>query len=156
MAKPDDRRLACLSAIAAFHITDYLMRAVQPATTSQGEAELKRIRGVLQTDMAHWYDAIEGIANGAKHCGRDHNRGAPFKPGDEASIPPFGFGEGGGFGGFGQGRSHGPGLHSPAADGHVFVDNALGYFLLGCARRFPDHITSIQPSDRDPKFKSAG
>ncbi|MCJ2053692.1 hypothetical protein [Methylobacterium sp. J-070] len=150
MKNPADRRLAYLSAIAAFHIPDYLLRAGPPAT--KPEAELKRIRDVLRSDLIYWYDAIEGMANGAKHCGRD--RGVPFRPGDEEYVPPFGFGEG--FGGFDHGRWDGPGLRAPAGDDHVFVDNALGYFLLACARHFPDHIPDIEPSDWDPKFKPAG
>jgi len=152
MAKPDDRRLVYLSAIAAFHVSDYLLRAA-PASTKP-EVELKRIRDVLRSDLTFWYDAIEGMANGAKHCGRDRNRGAPFMPGDEEYVPPFGFGEG--FGGFGQGRWDRPGLLVPAGGGQIFVDNALSYFLLACARHFPDHIPDIQPSDWDPKFRPVG
>jgi hypothetical protein len=153
MAKPADRRLAYLAAIAAYHIPDYLMRASRPANRDKGDAELKRIRARLRSDLTHWYDVIEGMANGAKHCGRDAKGGAPFKPGDEEYVPPFGFGEG--FGGFGQGRWDGPGLRLSVGDERIFVDNALGYFLLGCARLFPDQIPSIQPSDWDSKFKPA-
>lgn len=150
MAKPDDRRLAYLSAIAVFHIPDYLSRTAPPQT--KPAAELKRIRQVLRSNLTHWYDAIDGMANGTKHCGRDF--GVPFRPGDEQYVPPFGFGEG--FGGFDQGRWDGPGLLVPIGDNQVFVDNALGYFLLACARHFPEHIPSIQPSDWDSKFSSAG
>lgn len=145
MEKADDRRLAYLSAIATYHITDYLMRAAQPSTRAAADAELKRIRETLRYDLREWYEVIEGLANGAKHCGRDAKRGARFTPGDEQYVPPFGFGEG--FGGFGQGRWDGPGLLVPAGDKQIFVDNALAYFLLGCARLFPERIPPISPFD---------
>lgn len=93
------------------------------------------------------------MANGAKHCGRDPNRGAPFTPGNEEYVPAFAADKEGG--GADQGRLDGPGLRVPVGGDQVFVDNALGYFLLACARHFPDHIPSIQPSDWDPKFRSA-
>lgn len=149
MQKPGDRRLAYLSAIAAFHISDYLLRAGPPAT--KPEAELKRIRDVLRSDLNHWYDAVDGVANGTKHCGRDH--GVPFKPDDEEYVPAFAADEEGS--GADQGRWDGPGLLVTVGDERVFVDNALGYFLLACARHFPDRIPSIQPSDWDPKLRSA-
>lgn len=149
MENAGDRRLAYLSAIAAYHITDYLMRAAQPPSRTAADAELKRIRETLQQDLKEFYDVIEGMANGAKHCGRDA-KGPRFTPGDEKYVPPFGFGEG--YGGLGQGRWDGPGLQVPAGDHQIFVDTALAYFLLGCARLFPDRIPSIQPSDWSHKF----
>lgn len=145
MDKADDRRLAYLSAIAAYHVTDYLMRAAKPQNEEAGRAELRRIRDMLRCDLTEFYDVIEGLANGAKHCGRDAKRGARFTPGDEKYVPPFGFGEG--FGGFDQGRWDGPGLLVTVGDKRIFVDTALAYFLLGCATLFPEHIPPISPFD---------
>lgn len=150
MQNTGDRRLAYLSAIAAFHIPDYLSRTIPPAT--KPEAELKRIREVLRSDLTYWYDAIDGMANGTKHCGRDF--GVPFKPGDERYVPAFAADVEGA--GADQGRWDGPGLLVTVGDEQVFLDNALGYFLLACARHFPDHIPSIQPADWDPKFGPVG
>ena len=154
MQKPDDRRLAYLSAIAAFHTLDYLMRTAKPATRAAEDAELKRIRDPLRADLSYWYDAIEGMANGTKHCGRRPDQDARFKPGDERYVPAFAVDVEGA--GADQGRWDGPGLLVTVGDEQVFVDNALGYFLLAGARHFPDHIPSIQPSDWDPKFESFG
>lgn len=145
MANTGDRRLAYLSAISVYHVTDYLMRAAEPPDKAAADTELRRIRSLLRSYLNNWYDAIEGMANGAKHCGRDAKRGAPFKPGDEEYVPCFGFGTGEDIGGFGEGMWNGPGLLVPVGGEVVFIDIALGNFLLCCRSLFPDHIPQIDP-----------
>lgn len=141
MARPDDRRLAYLSAIATFHVTDYLMRAAKPPTEQAGRAELKRIRDLLRADATYFYDAIDGLCNGTKHCGRDNKRGLQFKPGGELYVPKYGTSKT--TEGWDHGKWDGPGLVVMVGSERVFVDHALPAFLLTCQRHFPQHISGL-------------
>ncbi len=146
MARADDRRLAYLSAIATYHITDYLMRASQPPNKTAADAELKRIRELLRSDLDYWYDAIEGMANGAKHCGRDAKRGARFTPGDDLHVPQYGSQKTAD--GWDYGRWDGPGRVVMVGSERVFVDHALAAFLMMCQHHFPQHISGLSRSSR--------
>jgi hypothetical protein len=131
------------------------MRANLPegADRKARKAETERIEGLIRGDCPKYFAAIEGMCHGTKHCGRDDNRGAEFTPGREKVVPPFGFGVA--FAGFGQGRWGAPGMLVPVADDEVFVDSALGYFLLACVQRFPEHIRKISRADWMPQSGQA-
>ena len=139
MKRPGDRRLAYLSAITVFHVTDYLKQATP-------EAERQRRRADLVAADPDVFAVIEGMCHGTKHAGR--NKGdLRFTPGDETLPPVFGFAEAGDCVGFGQGP-FGPQRILVEHNGkqHV-VDEAVVQFLRACQDAFPTHLAGIDLSD---------
>lgn len=141
---PNDRRLAYLSAISAYHLIDYLMRTASPADRAARDAEYKRIEGEVFARCPGAFSIVEGICNGTKHCGRDSITKAQFTPGDETLSRPFGFGPG--CAGFGEG-TFGPQriLVEHSGKLHV-VDEAVVRFLHACRDAFPAHLAGVDLS----------
>lgn len=145
MARPDDRRLAYLSAISAYHIIDYLMRAALPPDRKARRNEFRRISDKIRARCTDSFDVVEGICNGTKHCGRD--TGTPFTPGDEKQTLRFGFGLGPGIGGFGTGH-FGPTRLVLEIEGrkHI-VDAVIRAFLIATIDAFPDELGHVLPAE---------
>lgn len=140
-----DRRRAYLATIAAYHVIDYILRANVPhgAPRPIRKAELERIERLIQRDGPQYFEVVEGMANGAKHCGRDAVDQSRFSPGDERYVPPYGSDPGSTA--YDYGRWDGPGLLVRAGDGEVFVDIALDVFLCACLRHFPQLFPGMTP-----------
>ncbi|MCJ2059186.1 hypothetical protein MKL09_21925 [Methylobacterium sp. J-048] len=141
---PNDRRLAYLSAISAYHVMDYVMRTASLAARPARDAEYNRIQDEIIALCPDAFNIVEGICNGTKHCGRDDPKKAQFTPGDETLSRPFGFGPG--FAGFGEG-TFGPQRILVEHNGrqHV-VDEAVVQFLRACQNAFPTHLAGIDLS----------
>lgn len=136
-----NRRIAYLSAIAAFYILDFAMQAnLSPnADQKSQKVELKRVRQTIRGAGADAFDIVEGICNGAKHCGRD--TGTRFTPGDEQRTKPFGFGVG--CAGFSEGTFGPPRLFVMIDGRRIIVDIAVRAFLLATVDAVPQHLSAI-------------
>ena len=143
LQSPNDRRLAYLSAIATYHVVDYLMRAAVPPDAKRNvrDAEIKRIEQEIEARCGGDFHVVEGMCHGTKHCGRDGGRGKQFKPDDMKRSLAFGLGPG--FGTFGESHFGSTRLlvfHAPNV--HV-VDWAIRDFLLAAVDAFPKHLGSV-------------
>lgn len=145
LQKPHDRRLAYLSAIATYHVVDYLMRTAGLTAWEDRKAETLRIEQEIEACCGGDFHVVEGMCHGTKHCGRDGARGKRFTPGDETRSLAFGLSDG--FGTFGEGHfgpQHLLVLHGSKV--HV-VDWAICAFIVAAADTFPQHLGGLELSD---------
>jgi hypothetical protein len=142
MIRPDDRRLAYLSAISTYHLTDYLMRAASPPTRKAADTEMKAVRKRIATRCTDAFVAVESMCHGAKHCGRDV--GTPFTPGDETETRRFGFGPGAA--GWGDGHWGATRLQIEIDGKKHLVDAIIRAFLIAAIDSHPDQLEGVLPA----------
>lgn len=145
LARPGYRRLAYLSAIATYHVVDYLMRTNAPSgndpkARDARKAEIKRIEGIIAKTCPDEFAVVEGMCHGTKHCGMDREDVFRFTPGQEVPSKTFGFAEAGDTAGFG-GTFATPRLvvHHNGRD--IIVDEAVVRFLSVCQNEFGEHLS---------------
>jgi hypothetical protein len=128
----NDRRLAYLSCIAAYHLTDYVATA---EGTSKSDV-CQKIRAIC----ANAFDVVQGICHGSKHS-RATTAAFKFEAGSERPVPPFAYG----VGAYGHGRYGGVGGHEVDHNGHtMFVDVCLTVVLATFKREYPQHFVDVE------------
>ena len=140
----DDRRLAYLSCITAWHLIDHVARVRHVGVGD----ERSRIGKIIPSA----YSIVRGLSTGTKHGERD----GVFYPGKERAVPVFAFN--GRDAVLGRSRFRHPGLEVEVEPGpqRTFVDWSVQSFIVAECVLNPSLLgsVSLEPLD-EPLRKSA-